>query len=73
MGFCFPATKERAATSRLGWASARLLGREQGRDLQARLEEATEALDFHRCHQIARDLDLPYQLARAHCPMCMFL
>ena len=64
MGFCFPATKERAATSRLGWAAARVLGGEQARELRARLEADAEALDVHRCHQIARDLDLPYQLAR---------
>lgn len=69
MGFCFPVTKERGATARLAWSSLGLLGREQKRALEQRMRECVEVLDFHMCHQLARDLDLPYPLVCAWHPV----
>ena len=78
MGFCFPVIKERGATARLAWSSLGLLGREQKRALEQRMRACVEALDFHMCHQLAHDLDLPYPLVRARhlvraleCPTCV--
>ncbi len=65
MGLCFPASAERGATSREGWAAARLLTRAQAEALARRLQACAAAPDLHLCHQIALDLDLPYPQARS--------
>jgi len=65
MGLCFPATVERAATSREGWAAARQLTRAQAEALAARLQACGAAPDLQLCHQIALNLDLPYPQARS--------
>lgn len=64
MGFCFPVTKERGATARQAWASARPPSREQDLELHQRMQACVEVLDHHMCHQIALDMNLPYPLVR---------